>query len=66
MIIAAYEPCTCEAYRHPHRPGGGDCYGHSAEDCPVRRVVVDPHCTGDRRYRWVEHGCKLKPGARVS
>lgn len=22
--------------------------------------------TGDHWYRWVEHGCKLKPGERIA
>ena len=33
-------------------------------DCPSQIVIPDPHGTGDHWYRWVEHGCKLKPGAR--
>ena len=50
--------CRCEAYRHPHRPGSGECHGHDLADCPDQIVVVDPHGTGDRWHRWVEHGCK--------
>ena len=56
--------CTCEAYRHPHRPGGGDCCGHNLTDCPSPTVVVDPYCTGDRGYRWVEHGCRNWAGIK--
>ena len=51
-------PCNCEAYDFPHRPGGGDCHGHNLADCPSQIVVPDPHGTGDRWYRWVEHGCR--------
>ena len=57
MGDALNTPCHCEAYRHPHRPGGGDCRGHDLADCPSQRVVVDPYATGDRWYRWVDHGC---------
>ena len=49
--------CTCEAYRHTHRPMSGECRGHDLADCPAKRVVVDPYGTGDRWYRWVDHGC---------
>ena len=66
MIIAAYEPCTCEAYPDPHKPMIGECYGHNMADCPHPQYVRDPHGTGDHWYRWVEHGCKLKPGARIA
>jgi hypothetical protein len=51
-------PCNCEAYDFPHRPMSGDCHGHDLADCPSPTVVVDPYCTGDRWYLWVEHGCR--------
>ena len=31
---------------------------HDLADCPSPTVVIDPYCTGDRWYRWVEHGCR--------
>ena len=49
--------CRCEAYSYPHRPMSGECHGHDVADCPDQIVVVDPYGTGDRWYRWVEHGC---------
>jgi len=61
-----YTPCHCEAFHHPHRPGGGDCHGHDLADCPSQIVIPDPHSTGDHWYRWVDHGCKFKPGTRAA
>lgn len=57
--------CTCEAYDFPHRPMSGECYGHNLADCPSPKTVTDPYSTKDWWFEWVEHGCKLKPGARI-
>ena len=64
--IVPHKPCTCEEYKFPHRHFGGECRGHSIEFCPRPVFIADPYSTGDHWYRWVEHGCKLKPGARVA
>ena len=58
--------CTCEACPDPHQPMSGDCHGHDLADCPSQIVIPDPYGTGDRWYRWVDHGCKLKPGTRIA
>ena len=60
-----HTPCTCEAYDFPHRPMSGDCHGHNLADCQSPKTVTDPHGTGDHWYRWVEHGCKFKPGESI-
>jgi hypothetical protein len=46
----AYEPCTCDAYFHPHRPGSGLCDWPNA---PMYRSIQRPgyHAEGREEVR---------------
>ena len=45
--------CTCDAYKFPHRQGGGNCDECGCEDsprCEHWEAVADPYATGDHWY----------------
>lgn len=49
------EPCVCDAYPFPHRPGGGECADpgprpDDCADCEHNVAVFDPFGTGDHWY----------------
>jgi hypothetical protein len=54
-------PCSCAAYRFPHRAGSGACTDPGPEpascrDCSFSYEERDPYGTGDRWYSLTECG----------
>lgn len=48
-------PCTCDAYKFPHRPGSGKCDNPGPNPgecckCSYAGQEKDPYGTGDRWY----------------
>lgn len=47
------QPCRCDAYKFPHRLGGGECQADEYQEPPVITMPGREHFDSDREY-WAE------------